>query len=514
MKNPCKGKLFTIITSLLAVIFIIFSCQKEFVLPEKQLSITSFSPTTAQIGDTITVRGSGFGLPFSTNTISQTNISQFIISGSDSMLRFIVSAGTTTGTFTINKSGQSATSPSPLQITSTVLPEIVITSFFNTMVKIGDTVTVTGRGFGTLLTAPILKVGNTIEEILTISDTLLRFWVLPGTTTDIFTITRAGGTGVSPGVLTVMTPPAGPWLQKVDFPEASASPAGNYIPATGVSVGNRGFIYRANRLFEFVPATNSWTELNRRPATGTNGFSSSSGFSIGNVLYFTVTNVYDGQDVVQLWSYDLATNSWAKKADLPGVQRIAPFSFALNGKGYIGGGRTQAGTMLKDVYRYDPTTDSYLRITDYPGSYTVGISGLTDGLHGYLLDAGPGNPSAPTASAGTGKFYQFKDTTNTWTAMANMPLVGSTVMSAAGFSTGGRIFFKASYAANNSTSNPRNDFQEYVPASNSWVQRADAGGGLRWFGAAFSINGKGYLTLGTRSAMGSFKVDSWEYTPQ
>jgi N-acetylneuraminic acid mutarotase len=55
------------------------------------------------------------------------------------------------------------------------------------------------------------------------------------------------------------------------------------------------------------------------------------------------------------------------------------------------------------------------------------------------------------------------------------------------------------------------DFWEYDPATDSWTQKADFAGGLRYHNLVFSVNGKGYTGLG-RDDSDDFN-DMWEYDP-
>jgi N-acetylneuraminic acid mutarotase len=61
---------------------------------------------------------------------------------------------------------------------------------------------------------------------------------------------------------------------------------------------------------------------------------------------------------------------------------------------------------------------------------------------------------------------------------------------------------------------PLSGFMEYDPASNSWSQIADFGGGKRNDAAGFALNGKGYI-FGGSSELGSNRSfsDLWEYDP-
>jgi len=63
----------------------------------------------------------------------------------------------------------------------------------------------------------------------------------------------------------------------------------------------------------------------------------------------------------RFWEYDPSTDVWTSKAPLPNTltQRIAAFSFAINGKGYMGGGYDTA--VKKDFWEYDPAVNSCIK---------------------------------------------------------------------------------------------------------------------------------------------------------
>lgn len=59
-----------------------------------------------------------------------------------------------------------------------------------------------------------------------------------------------------------------------------------------------------------------------------------------------------------------------------------------------------------------------------------------------------------------------------------------------------------------------NDLEEYDPSSNSWTTKAPFPATARREGAAFSINGIGYVGFGRTSPQGQYFNDLWAYDPQ
>ena len=57
----------------------------------------------------------------------------------------------------------------------------------------------------------------------------------------------------------------------------------------------------------------------------------------------------------------------------------------------------------------------------------------------------------------------------------------------------------------------KQDFWEYNPTTDSWIQKTDFGGSARFKGISFSINDKGYAGLG--KGIDGKKKSFWEYSP-
>ncbi|TRZ72144.1 MAG: T9SS C-terminal target domain-containing protein [Bacteroidetes bacterium] len=82
---------------------------------------------------------------------------------------------------------------------------------------------------------------------------------------------------------------------------------------------------------------------------------------------------------------------------------------------------------------------------------------------------------------------------------------------AVGFSIGSKGYIGMGYGYTYQNQTCKKDFWEYNPATDSWTQKADFGGGLRANAAFFALNNKGYVGTGQSSTQ-LFK-DFWEYNP-
>ena len=141
---------------------------------------------------------------------------------------------------------------------------------------------------------------------------------------------------------------------------------------------------------------------------------------------------------------------WTKKANFGGNGRTSAVGFSIDTKGYIGTGSDITG-VKKDFWEWDPVTNTWTQKADFGGVARKGAVGFSIKQKGYI-------------------------------------------------GTGGMDLFSGSYY---------NDFWEYDPSGNNWVQKAAFGGTARYAAVGFSINTKGYLGLGDDNGAGSH--DFWEY---
>ena len=130
-----------------------------------------------------------------------------------------------------------------------------------------------------------------------------------------------------------------------------------------------------------------------------------------------------------------------------------------------------------------------------------------------MLEAGPGNPTAPISAGYSDKLWKYNIKTDTWEPKANQPT--RDFVSAVTFTIHNKV-----YAALGVVFDPENpptekaDFWAYDPAADKWTKKADTGGGLRWLGSGFAVGAKGYVGLGTGNIYDALKADFWEYTPE
>ena len=72
--------------------------------------------------------------------------------------------------------------------------------------------------------------------------------------------------------------------------------------------------------------------------------------------------------------YDPIANSWAQKADVPGPNRQSAVTFALNNIAYVGlgSGVASGGGDYSDFYSYNPATNIWTTLPNFPGAARYG----------------------------------------------------------------------------------------------------------------------------------------------
>ena len=77
-------------------------------------------------------------------------------------------------------------------------------------------------------------------------------------------------------------------------------------------------------------------------------------------------------------AYNVATNSWAWKRDMPAV-RYEMNAGVIKGKIYVPGGFREGGRPTASLYVYDPASDTWTRKRDMPAPGGAGVTGVIAG---------------------------------------------------------------------------------------------------------------------------------------
>lgn len=253
----------------------------------------------------------------------------------------------------------------------------------------------------------------------------------------------------------------------------------------------------------------------------------------------------------------LLGQTWTEKASLPdpAIGRHHPITFTLNGKGYVIGGVSFTQGYLRDAYRYDPQTDTWTKLPDFPGpdrgfSYGVEYQGKAYVGFGYgngsasLSDLweydpaqekwtqlatcpcdGRGHPTFVAANnhiyIGLGDnqlmnmndFWAYDISKDTWTKKKNFP--GNRRHHPFYFNIGNDVYTGLGHGSVQVEGTTiYRDFYRYDHTADEWTRLNDFPGQARVAGTQFSHNGKGYVLHGEGRTHDFLPTaEFWEYTP-
>jgi hypothetical protein len=240
-------------------------------------------------------------------------------------------------------------------------------------------------------------------------------------------------------------------------------------------------------------------------------------FVIGDTAY--IATGYNGTDRYRdVWAYRADNNTWTLKATFAGAARNSAVGFTVSGKGYITTGYD--GTKrLKDTWQYDPATNSWTAKAAFPEPANAG-TGNSDGRYdatAFTLTANGVSRGYVTCgyNGGTQKdMYSYNPLTDSWREEIATP--GAKRSGAIAF-----VYNNKAYLVTGSSSgNNVNDFYSYDPNTGTWTELNkitnvstdgfddDYTDIARTNAVAFVIGDKGFLATGE---IGGFTSKVWAY---
>ena len=177
------------------------------------------------------------------------------------------------------------------------------------------------------------------------------------------------------------------WTQKGNLPYRAIGAFGFSIGTKGYyGTGYDGFNYR-NQFYEYDPISDLW---NLMPFFGGGTRALAAAFVIDSTAYVVAGNSNSFTNRRDCWAYTPGASAWVLKDSLPGPARIQPAAFSVNGRGYVGGGAYgsswSGAASLFDFYSYDPTTNSWDTLQNFPGYFSRLSRGFSINSVGYFCN--------------------------------------------------------------------------------------------------------------------------------
>ena len=201
--------------------------------------------------------------------------------------------------------------------------------------------------------------------------------------------------------------------------------------------------------------------------------------------------------IVLLLSFSSALAQWNSISDYQGGATDGTSSFEINGKIYVGGGIGKSS-----FYELNPSTDTWTQKASIPGGINRGwVIGFSINGKGYM---GGGDKTGSFDL--TSDFYEYDPASDTWSQIANFG--GGNIDGAYASSLNGKGYVFGGF--NGSTA--INDVWSYDPTSDTWTKMSDYPGGQAIFPTGFTLNDKIYVGTGSANGMAG-KSDFYEYSP-
>jgi hypothetical protein len=217
-----------------------------------------------------------------------------------------------------------------------------------------------------------------------------------------------------------------------------------------------------------------------------------------NSIYVIGGNLFypnDGEYFVRtMWRFDLGSLTWFPMGNLPYAGTFNKTGFELNGEWYIGMGLDSAnhdsnGTPLpaKDFWKYNPATNIWTRLADFPGGSMNFPTCFTVGSEAYAFYGAIFPGQANFLSEYSKELWKYDPPTNTWIQI-KLPTNGPNLLPGekyqivsyngkAYFLTGQASFFHGYYYGFDT----ENSSLEYDPLSNTFknISNSSTGGILQ-----------------------------------
>jgi len=242
------------------------------------------------------------------------------------------------------------------------------------------------------------------------------------------------------------------WKRMADLPPAGTAT----FQAVGFAIGEKGYVcggVNNATLWEYDHATNLWYQRTNIPRVIEEGI----GFAISSKAYVGLGGVSIIDYKNDFYEYDPSKNKWTQLNDFPGTPRRGSIGFSMNGKGYAGLGYKDIGSYnkgyFKDLWEYDPLTDDWTRLPDFPGEVRQDAIGF--GIDGAIY----------VGMGGINDFYKFDLKTKEWSILNYIP--GSSRVHAFSFCIGTSIYYGGGMSPNLSS-----DLWKYSTGSVTFVAKS------------------------------------------
>lgn len=279
--------------------------------------------------------------------------------------------------------------------------------------------------------------------------------------------------------------------------------------AVAFSIGNFGYIGTGvntsdtvlNDFWKYNPVNDTWTQVANLPGVARRD---AVGFAIENYGYCGMgidhDEAFNGAKLHDFYQYNPTLNSWAPKADFPGVDTAGVYfatAFTIQNKGYICGGKKGPNSYSNELWEYKPSVDTWTQRANFPGGVRFQMSSFSIGNYGIVGWGGDQNNYRKDV-------WKYNSGNNVWTALGNFP--GSERVGACSF-----VLNEIGYICLGNNGGLLTDLWGYDFSNDTWHVAATYTGNPRKNAVSFVVNGKAYV--GTGKTYSGKNREMYEYSP-
>jgi len=228
-----------------------------------------------------------------------------------------------------------------------------------------------------------------------------------------------------------------------------------------------------------------------------------SGFVVSEKIYFGLGQDANGNPLKDFWEYDPSTNAWTSLIEYPGDKRWAAAGFVIDQNIYIGTGDHGDSIYYNDFYKYDVTEKDWSDdpiLLNFPGAPTEHAIGFSINGIGYIA-LGCRDSSCQFGSV-SNEFFKYSPSDG-WSGPFEIDCNNCQGRGASnGFVIGNSFYLTFGITKDDTIIGLPVDYWRFTPdnlVNSQWVNFGDVGvfsSQGRLVPVAFTINNTGFVGLG------------------
>lgn len=239
--------------------------------------------------------------------------------------------------------------------------------------------------------------------------------------------------------------------------------------------------------WKYLPLTDTWAPIADLPIQRYSAMD----FSLGGYGYVGTGWTYlGGGQVSDFYKYDPVADTWTSVAPLPGTGRYTGVGLS---NGYNGYGGFGYAPLRNDFYEYNAPNDVWTTVSAFPSTVRQSLVGFTINEFVYVGCGYTYNP--------LNDFWRYDPNSQTWSQISDYPVPQ---YAGVGFGYNG----KGIVGLGRDDLSYFDMLYEYDPATNIWTQIGTIPTGGREASDAFVVGDCSYIICG-RKANGSYTKEVW-----